>query len=124
MQYLTEFIKYNQIRQNNIKIQLIVSNQFFFNFQVTKEKCDNEPYQDCQQVPYEEHKLVPKQVSKRKPFKVCKDIDPYEFSDAEILEYDFSDYDSRIADPRNSGDDEEIIDNEKQVQSDSAITFG
>jgi len=91
---------------------------------VTKEKCENEPYQDCQEVPYQEHKLVPKQVSKRKPFKVCQDIDPYEFSDAEILEYDFSDYDSRIADPRNSGDDEEIVDNEKQVQSDSAITFG
>merc|ERR1712038_2127448 len=80
---------------------------------VTKEKCENEPYQDCQEVPYQEHKLAPKQVSKRKPFKVCQDIDPYEFSD----------YDSRIADPRNSGDDEEIIDNEKQVQSDSAITF-
>jgi len=83
---------------------------------VTLEKCNQEPYQDCRDVPYQDcqkvHKLVPYEVSKQRPFRVCGNDEPYEFTDAEINQFE-------IIEADNDEEDDDDNDNEDF----SAIVF-
>jgi len=107
---------------------------------VNREKCENEPYQDCNDVPYQDcqkvHKLVPHQVSKRRPFRVCNNKDPYEFTDDEINQFDILEIRSGSTDEDadeefDEQDDVEEVDTKKlepeevtTKKSSSAIIFG
>jgi len=94
----------------------------------TSEKCRNEPYQDCYDVTEPEcreiHKQVPYQTSKKIPLRVCNDgSDPYQFNDAEIIEYDLINERSGIDEDFDNEDEDAEIKPEKQ-KAPSAITFG
>merc|ERR1712025_1478433 len=112
---------------------------------VNREKCENAPYQDCNDVPWQDckqvHKSVPHQVARRRPYRVCNNKDPYEFTDAEINQFEILNVrtvdldDDESNDEFNENDDVEEIDpkileeeqeeeEKPQKQSDSAITFG
>merc|ERR1712018_763162 len=104
------------------------------------QKCENAPYQDCQDVPWQDckkvHKSVPHQVAKRRPFRVCNNKDPYEFTDAEINQFDILEIRTVDSDDEfDENDDVEEVDpklleeteeeeEKPQKQSSSAITFG
>merc|ERR1711993_188919 len=115
---------------------------------VNREKWENAPkqyrndgpWQVCKQV----HKSVPHQVARRRPYRVCNNKDPYEFTDAEINQFEilnvrtvdldedesndeFNENDDvEEIDPKIFQEEEEQEDEEEkpQKQSDSAITFG
>merc|ERR1712047_10449 len=61
-------------------------------YPVTKYKTVKDPYQDCNDVPWQDckqvHKSVPHQVARRRPYRVCNNKDPYEFTDAEINQFE------------------------------------
>merc|ERR1712047_62240 len=56
------------------------------------QKCDRVPYETCNDVPWQDckqvHKSVPHQVARRRPYRVCNNKDPYEFTDAEINQFE------------------------------------
>merc|ERR1711923_689750 len=106
---------------------------------VNREKCENAPYQDCNDVPWQDckqvHKSVPHQVARRRPFRVCNNKDPYEFTDAEINQFDILEIRTVDSDEFDENDDVEEVDpklleeteeeeEKPQKQSSSAITFG
>merc|ERR1711952_31306 len=102
---------------------------------VTKERCNNKPYQDCKDI----HKKVPHQISRRRPFKVCENLnDPYQLQQQDILDYDLildareQDYNYEYDDDVEDFDEFEteqvntgkLQSTEKTSLDNSAVTFG
>merc|ERR1712038_424667 len=83
-------------------------------------KCDQVPYEDCRDVPYQDcqkvHKLVPHQVSKRRPFRVCGNDDPYEFTDAEINQFDIIGAGTRSSSIDSEDENDEEFNEENDVE--------
>lgn len=97
---------------------------------VTKDRCRNQPYTDCRDVPYDDcqeiHKNVPHSISRKVALRVCQGKPDYQFTDAEVLDYDLIDVRTGL-DDEDQEDKEKLTEEAEEVKEDkpsSAIIFG